>query len=246
MQLRRTVELAGMTEHVDFEEQESVMANSGQNFRPDMIINLPNLRRIIVDAKAPLNGYLEAIAAKSKTEQDAALTAFAGQIRRHIEKLGSKNYWQQFENSPEFVILFLPGENFLSDAFRADAELLEFGAEKRVILATPTTLIAVLKAIAYGWRQSHLADEAREIAVIGREMYSRLRVFFEHFNNVGRALANSVDSFNKMRTSAVSRLLPQARRFQDLGIGTDEIIIAPKLEGMCDEICETKNNISCP
>ncbi|MDR1413796.1 MAG: DNA recombination protein RmuC, partial [Puniceicoccales bacterium] len=204
MQLRRTVELAGMTEHVDFEEQENATSADGQNFRPDMLINLPNSRTIIVDAKAPLGGYLEAASAKSRADQQLANVAFASQIKRHVEKLGSKNYWQQFENCPEFVVLFLPGENFLSDAFRGNGELLEYAVERRVILATPTTLIALLKAISYGWKQENLAKEAREIAEIGREMYARLKVFFDHFNGVGKSLAGSVEAFNKMRASAES------------------------------------------
>jgi DNA recombination protein RmuC len=196
-----------------------------------MVINLPGGRTIVADAKAPLGGYLEAMAAPSKADQRAALATFAAQIRRHIEKLGSKNYWQQFPNSPEFVVLFLPGENFLCDAFRANAELLEFGVEKRVILATPTTLIALLKAISYGWKQANLADEAREIAEVGREMYGRLVVFFEHFNGMGKSLAGSVDYFNRMRASAVSRILPQARKFQELGIERGKINVHPRIDG---------------
>jgi DNA recombination protein RmuC len=225
MQLRRTVELAGMLEHVDFEEQESSISPDGQSFRPDMVIRLPNDRTIVVDSKAPLGGYLEAISVASSADRQASLASFASHIRRHIEKLGSKNYWQQFKNCPEFVVLFLPGENFLSDAFRANAELLEFGVERRVILATPTTLISLLKAISYGWKQASLADEARKIADVGREMYARLTTFFEHFNSMGKHLTMSVDAFNKMRSSADLRLIPQAKRFQELGIGTDEITI---------------------
>lgn len=231
MQLKRTVELAGMMEHVDFEEQESTTSADGQGFRPDMVINLPNGRTIVVDAKAPLGGYLEASSSVSKVDQRTAFAAFASQIKRHIEKLGSKNYWQQFANCPEFVVLFLPGENFLSDAFRANGELLEFGVAKRVILATPTTLIALLKAIAFGWNQANLTREANEIAEVGREMYARLRVFFDHFNGVGKSLANSVDAFNKMRASADSRLIPQAKKFQDLGLGSAPI-------GVVEKICE--------
>ncbi|MDR2779453.1 MAG: DNA recombination protein RmuC [Puniceicoccales bacterium] len=229
MQLRRTVELAGMMEHVDFEEQQNVVSSDGQSFRPDMVINLPNSRTIVVDAKAPLSGYLEAISAKSKSDQQSALGTFAAQVKRHIEKLSSKNYWQQFENCPEFVILFLPGESFLGDAFRANGELLEFGVERRVILATPTTLIALLKAISYGWKQAYLANEAKEIAEVGREMYARLKVFFEHFNGMGRSLANTIEAFNKMRASADSRLIPQAKKFQKLGIGSEEISILEQL-----------------
>jgi DNA recombination protein RmuC len=195
-----------------------------------MVIKLPNGRTIVVDAKAPLSGYLEAISAKSRIGQREAFSAFASQLKRHIEKLGAKNYWQQLPNCPEFVVLFLPGENFLSDAFRANGELLEFGAAKKIILATPTTLIALLKAVSFGWKQATLANEAMEIAEVGREMYSRLRVFFDHFNGVGKALANSVDAFNRMRASADSRLLPQAKKFQNLGIGSDEISVIKRID----------------
>jgi DNA recombination protein RmuC len=177
-----------------------------------MVINLPNSRTIVVDAKAPLSGYLEAISAKSKSDQRVALETFAVQIKRHIEKWSSKNYWQQFENCAELVILFLPGESFLGDAFRANAELIEFGAEKRLILATPISRIAILKAIAYGWKQACLANEAKEIAEVGKEMYARLKILFEHFNGMGKSLANTVEGFNKMHASADSRLIPQAQR----------------------------------
>ncbi|MDR1401879.1 MAG: DNA recombination protein RmuC [Puniceicoccales bacterium] len=230
MQLRRTVELAGMTEHVDFEEQKKTTSAEGNELTPDMVINLPNGRTIIVDAKAPLSGYLAAASAKSRAEQQDALEKFGRALRDRIRDLGSKNYWQQFENCPEFVVLFLPGENFLSDAFRGNGELLEFAVDKRVILATPTTLIALLKAIFYGWKQANLANEAREIAEIGREMYARLKVFFDHFNCVGKSLASSVEAFNKMRASAESRLIPQAKRFRELGIGMGEIGVGTKVE----------------
>jgi DNA recombination protein RmuC len=230
MQLRRTVELAGMIEHVDFEEQESIASADGQSFRPDMVIHLPGGRTVVVDSKAPLSGYLEANSLQSTAEQRAALALFASQIRKHVEKLSAKGYWQQFKNSPEFVVLFLPGENFLSDAFRADSGLLEFGIGKRVILATPITLIALLKAISYGWKQAHLTDEAMEIVAIGREMYARLRVFFDHFNAMGKALSNSIEAFNKMQSSALSRLIPQAKKFQSAGIGTGDITLAGKIK----------------
>ncbi|MDR0679473.1 MAG: DNA recombination protein RmuC [Puniceicoccales bacterium] len=216
MQLRRTVELAGMMEHVDFEEQENVMSSDGQNLRPDMVINLPNGRRIVVDSKAPLSLYLDAIQQSTEREKTNMLHTYASNIRKHIERLGSKNYWDQFSVSPEFVVLFLPGENFFSDALKEDNNLIEFGVSKRVIPATPTTLIALLKAIAYGWKQDKIAAEAKNIAEIGREMYKRLRVFFDHFERLGRSLSASVKSFNEASLSAEARLLPQARKFEKI------------------------------
>ncbi|MDR0595398.1 MAG: DNA recombination protein RmuC [Puniceicoccales bacterium] len=216
MQLRRTVELSGMMEHVDFEEQENVMSSDGQNLRPDMVINLPNGRRIVVDSKAPLSLYLDAIQQSTEREKTNMLHTYASNIRKHIERLGSKNYWDQFLASPEFVVLFLPGENFFSDALKEDNSLIEFGVSKRVIPATPTTLIALLKAIAYGWKQDKIAAEAKNIAEIGREMYKRLRVFFDHFEKLGKSLSASVKSFNEASLSAEARLLPQARKFEKI------------------------------
>ncbi|MDR1255825.1 MAG: DNA recombination protein RmuC [Puniceicoccales bacterium] len=214
MQLRRTVELSGMMEHVDFEEQESVRSSDGQSLRPDMVISLPNERRIVVDSKAPLSLYLDAIQQNTEQEKTNMLHSYASNIRKHIEHLSSKNYWEQFSISPEFVVLFLPGENFFSDALKEDQNLIEFGVSRRVIPATPTTLIALLKAIAYGWKQDEVAAEAKNIAEIGREMYKRLRVFFDHFDRVGKSLSASVKSYNEASLSAETRLLPQARKFE--------------------------------
>ncbi|MDR2436046.1 MAG: DNA recombination protein RmuC [Puniceicoccales bacterium] len=216
MQLRRTVELAGMIEHVDFEEQEHLVTNEGQNLRPDMVVNLPNGRRIVVDSKAPLALYLDAIQQNTEQGKAGMLRTYASNIRRHIERLGSKNYWEQFSTSPEFVVLFLPGENFFSDALKEDCDLIEFGVSKRVIPATPTTLIALLQAVAYGWKQDKIAAEAKNIADMGREMYKRIRVFFDHFERVGKSLSASVKSYNEASLSAETRLLPQARKFEKL------------------------------
>jgi DNA recombination protein RmuC len=205
-----------MIEHVDFEEQEHLVTRDGQNLRPDMIVNLPNGRRIVVDSKAPLALYLDAIQQNTEQGKASVLRTYASNIRRHIERLGSKNYWEQFSTSPEFVILFLPGENFFSDALKEDCDLIEFGVSKRVIPATPTTLIALLQAIAYGWKQDKIAAEAKNIADIGREMYKRIRVFFDHFERVGKSLSASVKSYNEASLSAETRLLPQARKFEKL------------------------------
>jgi DNA recombination protein RmuC len=216
MQLRRTVELAGMMEHVDFDEQEHVTTNDGQSLRPDMIINLPNGRRIVVDSKAPLALYLDAVQQNTEQGKSNMLRTYASNVRRHIERLGSKNYWDQFSASPEFVVLFLPGENFFSDALKEDHDLIEFGVSKRVIPATPTTLIALLQAIAYGWKQDKIAAEAKNIADMGREIYRRIGVFFDHFERVGKSLSASVKSYNEASLSAETRLLPQARKFEKL------------------------------
>jgi DNA recombination protein RmuC len=214
MQLRRTVELSGMMEHVDFDEQESMASGDGQNLRPDMSINLPNNRRIIVDSKAPLSLYLDAIQQSTEQGKSSMLKTYASNIRRHIERLGSKNYWDQFSDSPEFVVMFLPGENFFSDAMKEDSNLIEFGVAKRVIPATPTTLIALLKAVAYGWKQDKIAAEAKGIAEAGHEMCRRLKIFFDHLEKVGKSLSSSVKSYNDAVSSMETRLLPQARKFE--------------------------------
>lgn len=214
MQLKRTVELSGMTEHVDFEEQENVTSPDGQNLRPDMVIHLPNNRTIIVDSKAPLSFYLDALQRNTDQERSKILKLYAAGVRKHIENLGSKNYWEQFPFSPEFVVLFLPGENFFSDALKEDPNLIEFGVSKRVILVTPTTLIALLKAVAYGWKQDKIADEAKNIAAIGHELYKRLKIFSDHLEKVGKSLSMSVKSYNDACASMESRLLPQARKFE--------------------------------
>jgi DNA recombination protein RmuC len=205
-----------MMEHVDFDEQENTVTDDGQNLRPDMVINLPNNRRIIVDSKAPLSLYLDAIQQNTEQGKASMLRSYASNIRKHIDRLGSKNYWDQFSVSPEFVVLFLPGENFFSDALKEDGDLIEFGVSKRVIPATPTTLIALLKAIAYGWKQDKIATEARDIAEAGYEMCKRLKIFFNHLDKVGKSLSSSVKSYNDAVSSMETRLLPQARKFEQI------------------------------
>ncbi|MDE6432055.1 MAG: DNA recombination protein RmuC [Opitutales bacterium] len=216
MQLKRTVELSGMTEHVDFEEQENVTSPDGQNLRPDMIIRLPNNRTIIVDSKTPLSFYLDALQRNTEQERAKILKLYAANIRKHIENLGSKNYWEQFQSSPEFVVLFLPGEKFFSDALKEDPNLIEFGVSKRVIPATPTTMIALLKAVAYGWKQDKIADEAKNIAAIGHELYKRMKTFLEHLEKIGKSLSTSVKSYNEACASLETRLIPQAKKFERL------------------------------
>lgn len=213
IQLRRVVEIAGMVAHCDFFEQQT--ADEGK-FRPDMIVRLPGGKNIVVDAKAPLSAYLEGIDAPDDAIREGKMIAHASQIRAHIDALARKAYWEQFKPAPEFVVLFLPGEMFFSAALERDPSLIEFGADKRVILATPTTLIALLRAVFHGWRQERLARNAREICDLGQELFKRLADVGTHIDRLGRNLNASVDSFNKAVGSLESRVMVTARKFKDL------------------------------
>lgn len=223
MQLRRVAEISGMNAYCDFVEQ-SHRVQDMRVIRPDMIVNLPEGKRIIVDAKAPLQAYLESVEARSEQERTELLRAHARQVKTHINALSSKNYWDQFSagETPEFVILFLPGEAFFSAALEQETGLIEMAAEKKVILATPTTLIALLQAIAYGWRQERIAKNAQEISQIGKELYKRFHDLSKHLLRLGQDLTSSVNAYNKTVGTFESRFLPSARRFKDLGIGGDE------------------------
>jgi DNA recombination protein RmuC len=215
MQLERTVEFAGMTEYVDFVQQESTDTEQGR-LRPDLIVRLPGGKNIVVDAKAPLAAYLEALEEKDGEKTIMLLKRHARQIRDHIKALGSKQYWRQFDPSPEFVVIFLPGEAFFSAALEQDPDLIQYGTSENVLLATPTTLIALLKAAAYGWRQEAIAEQAKEISALGRELYERLTTQTEHFADVGKALKRAVDSYNKSIRSMETRVLVTARKFESL------------------------------
>jgi DNA recombination protein RmuC len=215
--LRRVVELSGMTLHVDFTEQQHQATESGA-IRPDMVVHMPEQRDIVVDVKTPLDAYLSAVEAQSDEERSTQLRRHAQIVGTRVRELASKQYWSQFERSPDFVVLFLPGDQFLSAALQENPVLIDEAMRQNIMLATPTSLIALLKVISYGWKQTALAENAKEVRQLGEEMYKRLAVFGEHLTRLGKSLGGSVESFNRAVGSLEQQVLPAARRFEELGL----------------------------
>ena len=227
MTLKRLVELAGMVEYCDFFLQEHTPGTDG-GIRPDMIVRMPDGREIVVDVKTPLDAYLSASECSDDAGRTQHLAHHARKVRERVRDLAGKAYWSQFKNAPDFVVLFIPGDQFLSAALDVDRELLEDALRQKVILATPTSLVALLRAVAYGWRQQALAANAERIRAVGEELYQRLAVFSEHLAKVGRSLDASVSNFNKAVGSFDTKVLPGARKFSEMGISAKKDLELPQ------------------
>lgn len=222
MHLRRTVELAGLVNRCDFTEQVNG-EHDGRRLRPDLVVNLPGGRSIVVDSKVPLDAFLDAVGASDPDEHEHHLQRHARQVRTHIDALASKSYWRTVTDSPEFVVLFLPAESFLSAALESDPGLLEHAATRQVVLATPTSLIGLLRTVAHGWTQQALAEQTREVHELGRTLHERIAKVGDHLTRLGRSLTNSVEAYNAAVGSLESRVLVTARQFQDLSVTRDSL-----------------------
>jgi DNA recombination protein RmuC len=233
VQLRRVVEMAGMLEHVDFVEQETALNDEGQRLRPDLIVKLPGDRQIVVDSKAPISAYLDAHEADGEEIRKAKIREHAQLVRSHLQALSRKNYWEQFEPTPEFVVMFIPGEAFCSAALESDPELLDAAFGQNVIIASPASLMALLKAAAYGWRQESIQENARAISQLGQELHARLGAMAQHLEKLGRNLQSASDSYNAAIGSLESRVLVSARKFKELGATSKdaEIVELRAVEG---------------
>jgi len=227
VQLRRVVELAGMVEHCDFREQHTVQGEGGA-LRPDLVVSLPGGASVVVDAKAPLDAFLAAIETPDEAVRKERIAEHARKVREHMGQLSAKAYWKQFDDAPDFVVMFLPGEVFYSAALDADPTLIEQGFQKRVLLASPTTLISILRAIHLGWNQERLAENARRISAEGRELYERIAKLAEHFDKLGRSLEKSVGHYNATLGTLEGRVLPSGRRMKELGAATADDLPEPR------------------
>lgn len=232
MQLRRVVELAGMQSYCDFQEQASVSTDSGR-LRPDLTVRLPGGKVVIVDSKAPMSAYLDAVHESDDAKRDLLLAKHAQQVRKHIDDLAGKDYASEFPEAPDFVVMFLPGEDFFSAACRRDASLIDYAVENGVMPSSPITLITLLKAVAYGWEQAKVSEKTEEIRSLGQEMYDRMGVLVEHLNAVKKGLQSAVESFNRAVGSLESRVIPTSRKFADLGAGAGgEIPVIEKVDAV--------------
>ena len=242
MTLKRLAELAGMVEHCDFFEQEQVRTDEGA-LRPDMIVRMPDGREIVVDVKTPLDAYISAIEAVDDSERQIHLKRHTQNVKQRINELADKAYWDQFKNAPDFVVLFIPGDQFLSAALDQEPAILENALSRQVILATPTSFVALLRAVGYGWRQEQLAENAEHIKTVGEELFGRLQTFTEHLQKLGKSLDNGMKHYNSAVGSFDSRVLPSARKFNEMGISTDKKIKQPsQVETAVRQIESEKDN----